>query len=525
MRVLMLAAVLGAHDSAARGQCVGDCQGAGSISIADLILGVNIALGLQPPSACPAFQNAQGQVDIAQLVKGVGNALGGCPSEATPTATSTGPQPPTSTPTVVVPTATASVTAPATATRTSASTATSTPTEESTSTATVTPLSTATATESPTPSPTPTVTATASATETATPTRTPTETVVPVGALVSGHVPIISAGLGSLQSLVAAFVAQASKIGGAPPAALPRGVVLNACSVGGTSVPTCMEMGSGSDKSIHLELDADHCTVAGAGTGSVRFNGKITLDSAASNVSSCAPLAFSSAMFQVGDLEAPGGTVPLEVVFSDALMEPTLTVSAGMSGVMSIGAPPPPKCLVGTMTLTLEGTITALLGNSTGSPSLDMSFFDSGVTVDMITYNDDCVPLSYRLKVNGGVSFSVTEPAPALVASVGGEIIPFFTTFTNLFLTQDVASGSVTTKISGQMSSDCFGGIVQLATLDSLVVDAGDLCPNAGQLSLTSSAGPATLTYDGSQVTVVQGGDQTVFPTCLAPELVTCIPQ
>jgi hypothetical protein len=49
------------------------------VGISDLILGVNIVLGNQPPSACPAFENGQGQVDVAQLIKGVKNALNGCP--------------------------------------------------------------------------------------------------------------------------------------------------------------------------------------------------------------------------------------------------------------------------------------------------------------------------------------------------------------------------------------------------------------------------------------------------------------
>jgi hypothetical protein len=66
--------------SSARGECVGDCSGTNMVTIANLIVGVNIALGSQPPSACPAFQNAEGMVDIAQLIKGVNNALNGCPA-------------------------------------------------------------------------------------------------------------------------------------------------------------------------------------------------------------------------------------------------------------------------------------------------------------------------------------------------------------------------------------------------------------------------------------------------------------
>src|SRR6185369_9805464 len=81
--------------------CVGDCGGTGMVRINDLVLGVNISLGLQPVSACPAFQNDEGNVDIAQLVRAVNNALRGCtPSgpTATPTASET-TTPPTQTPT------------------------------------------------------------------------------------------------------------------------------------------------------------------------------------------------------------------------------------------------------------------------------------------------------------------------------------------------------------------------------------------------------------------------------------------
>ena len=58
--------------------CVGDCNGAGMVDIADLIVGVNIALGAAPVTACPSFANATGAVDIAQLIVGVDNALRGC---------------------------------------------------------------------------------------------------------------------------------------------------------------------------------------------------------------------------------------------------------------------------------------------------------------------------------------------------------------------------------------------------------------------------------------------------------------
>ena len=58
--------------------CAGDCDGNHVVSIDELIAGVGIALGNQPPSTCPAMQDSAGQIDIAQLIKAVHNALVGC---------------------------------------------------------------------------------------------------------------------------------------------------------------------------------------------------------------------------------------------------------------------------------------------------------------------------------------------------------------------------------------------------------------------------------------------------------------
>jgi len=60
--------------------CTGDCDDNGMVAINELILGVNIVLGLQPVDACPAFASSQEMVDIAQLITGVNNALDGCRS-------------------------------------------------------------------------------------------------------------------------------------------------------------------------------------------------------------------------------------------------------------------------------------------------------------------------------------------------------------------------------------------------------------------------------------------------------------
>lgn len=62
--------------------CVGDCNGQGIVTVSEVILGVNISLGVQPATACEAFANADGVVTISQLVQAVNNALNGCPAKA-----------------------------------------------------------------------------------------------------------------------------------------------------------------------------------------------------------------------------------------------------------------------------------------------------------------------------------------------------------------------------------------------------------------------------------------------------------
>ena len=58
--------------------CIGDCNNDGAVSVDELILGVYIALGVQPVTACSAFANSEGVVDIVQLIEGVNNGLHGC---------------------------------------------------------------------------------------------------------------------------------------------------------------------------------------------------------------------------------------------------------------------------------------------------------------------------------------------------------------------------------------------------------------------------------------------------------------
>ena len=61
-------------------RCVGDCDGSRTVSINELIVGVNIALGGTAARNCPAFDgDGSGTVSISELIAAVSNALnGGC---------------------------------------------------------------------------------------------------------------------------------------------------------------------------------------------------------------------------------------------------------------------------------------------------------------------------------------------------------------------------------------------------------------------------------------------------------------
>jgi len=82
--------------------CIGDCRSLGQVGISDLVLAVNIALGIVPLDRCPAL--GAGPVSIATLIASVSNALCDCrpcptppPATATPTRSATATESPTPT--------------------------------------------------------------------------------------------------------------------------------------------------------------------------------------------------------------------------------------------------------------------------------------------------------------------------------------------------------------------------------------------------------------------------------------------
>lgn len=68
--------------------CVGDCNGDTAITVDEILLGVNIALGVAPMSTCTPFDvDFSGTLTVDELVSSVDGALRGCLSGPTPTPT------------------------------------------------------------------------------------------------------------------------------------------------------------------------------------------------------------------------------------------------------------------------------------------------------------------------------------------------------------------------------------------------------------------------------------------------------
>jgi len=79
-------------------RCAGDCNDDETVTVDELIRGVNLALGLLPVPHCPAFDlDGTGEISVNELIVAVNAALVGCAGAATPTATPTATRSPDAT--------------------------------------------------------------------------------------------------------------------------------------------------------------------------------------------------------------------------------------------------------------------------------------------------------------------------------------------------------------------------------------------------------------------------------------------
>src|SRR5205807_1241451 len=83
MMILLIALLLSATSCPAFAQaCAGDCDGSRSVSVDEIVRGVNIALGTIALSQCEAFDvNHDQAVTVDELLAAVNAALNGCPPD------------------------------------------------------------------------------------------------------------------------------------------------------------------------------------------------------------------------------------------------------------------------------------------------------------------------------------------------------------------------------------------------------------------------------------------------------------
>lgn len=62
-------------------RCVGDCNRDGSVTINELLIMVNVALGSASPSACESGDvDGDGAITVTEIIAAVNRVLAGCPS-------------------------------------------------------------------------------------------------------------------------------------------------------------------------------------------------------------------------------------------------------------------------------------------------------------------------------------------------------------------------------------------------------------------------------------------------------------
>lgn len=80
VRILVMMLLAAAPFGTASANCGGDCGDDGEVTVDELVLGVNIALGTTPLSQCASFDTSNdNEVTVDELVGAVNNALNGCP--------------------------------------------------------------------------------------------------------------------------------------------------------------------------------------------------------------------------------------------------------------------------------------------------------------------------------------------------------------------------------------------------------------------------------------------------------------
>lgn len=472
--------------------CIGDCNASGDVTVNEIIIGVNIALGNTPISACAALDsNNDGEVTVNEIIGAVNAVLNGCPIPPTPT-----PE------TEITPTS-----GPASPTPTTAVDLTATPTAAVTTTAAP---SVTEAAETPTPTaigatgtPTPTAVAVS-------PTPTASAAATPTG----GSPTLASRAAGTIESTTTAFLIIPDML-----SALLGHLPGSGSGSGGVtilSVPFSCPNGGGGQLSCDQSF----------GGFPPSFSPPVytaTLNSCKTTSSTGAVLTFDGSLTATGQPGDFCGTIPetatlniqnLTVQSQSAAGSTTATFTDVTAGLTAACSGDSCACTFDTVTLDISGTLAVVSKDAQGAMLSSMQVaFGNGTTISISVnhFAAQCVPDIYTMQIDGAVGLTTNDSTVQ-------------TTLVGYTVHDDATSGQDVVQLSGSITSACLGGTAQLSTLNDIIIGPG-VCPQSGAVEVSSDAGTDSVTYVDGSVQIDLGEDGSVdqsFDSCLDPRLLMC---
>ncbi len=281
------------------------------------------------------------------------------------------------------------------------------------------------------------------------------------------------------------------------------------CPLGGTVTRKCTGTGR-----ITVTIKLTACVVPAAGGGSSTLDGTITL----AGSGSC-----TSGPFPGLPLFGISTNTDLTAVYRDAQGAVKLTTAAQLTaavGLPQLGGP----CFL--TSLPLARTTATLTASSAAGDHLEVQLSDADIAVTIQKFASGCVPNMYTLILNGAATVETTPAPPPDTIAAAGPSTAIDVAFTDFQIVQDSSAAAIRTDIQGMLSSACFGGDAGVATTAAIISTAGEVCPTAGILSITSGATATGVAYgDSGAVDIDYGEDGTVeasFSSCVDPGLLMC---
>jgi CARDB protein len=274
------------------------------------------------------------------------------------------------------------------------------------------------------------------------------------------------------------------------------------CSGGGMRNFSCTQsIPTVSPRNYQLSF-TDNCTLNTASGGKLVLDGMITAQSTETGIlANCAVPPFSLSTL---------ATTGLHVTSTNASAITTLDAQLVItSGSLSVTGDILSPCKVSAFDMTLTGS--AVIQATT------LGFDHTSIHLDLDAFSADCVPIDYRMKLNGTATVAADEIGSA-----------FSGAFTNFLLHDDVSTGNDQIDLMGQVSSTCLGTTVTIpSTPMPISLTPGMPCPTGGTILVSALGTTDKITYTpsgGVEIDLGNNGgspDQS-FSSCLNSNLYVC---